>query len=192
MPGTIYAPRNATYHYAGTRRRTVTASAASDKQVALITRLLGEKDLTGTIYAGHTVCPDGLTGGMQGSASATITALFALPRKREQGEAAPAQPGYYVRDGEVFVVVENKAKTSTYAKRLVITSTVDGKRKGAWEYAPGVGRSLAAEGLAPLTVEEAARLGHLHGVCMICGKPLTTPKSVQQGIGPVCIKRLRG
>lgn len=29
------------------------------------------------------------------------------------------------------------------------------------------------------------------GVCSVCGRPLTTPKSIQVGIGPKCLKKLR-
>lgn len=114
--------------------------------------------------------------------------LLASPNK-PLAEADKAKPGYYVREGEVFVVVENKAKTATYAKRMVLGKTFKGK-KGTWNYAPGVGRNIAHEGLEPLTIEAACALGHLHGACMICGRELTVAKSVAAGIGPVCIKKL--
>lgn len=103
--------------------------------------------------------------------------------------APKADTGYYATDsGDYYVVVANKAGTSTYAKRLVLVAAVDGSQRPRWEYAPGVGRTLA--GTHPLTVAEAARLGHLHGYCIICCRALTDPASVQAGIGPVCATRL--
>lgn len=181
--------------------RTATAARpASDKQVALIVRLLAEKPswterLNGLVWERAF---DIL--GNQGSddpkfvssreASAVIDALFKVPSGSADKPQA-AKPGYYVRGAEdareVLVVVENRAKTGTYAKRLEI-STGGLKTTARWEYAPGVGRTLA--GLEPLTVEEAARLGHMHGVCVICARSLTDPDSVQRGIGPVCAARL--
>lgn len=122
-------------------------------------------------------------------ASTLINALMSLPTNstpiRAKQLARPVvDPGYYVTaDGVVYVVVENRAGTATYAKRMVVT---DGR--GSWEYAPGGTAALA--GLAPLSVERAAELGHQHGVCMICGRGLTDPDSVRRGIGPVCSAKL--
>lgn len=106
------------------------------------------------------------------------------------GEVTPhadqpdAKPGYYITDSkDLYCVVENKAKTHTYAKKLIIQAN-----RGKWVYAPGAAKVLANS--SPLTVEEAARLGHLHGFCVICGAPLTTPKSVSAGIGPTCLQNL--
>lgn len=97
-----------------------------------------------------------------------------------------AGPGYYVRGAETFRVVENKAKTATYAKRL----RVYGERL-TWEYAPGVGRDLLAEGLTPMTSEEAGRLGLLHGRCINCfrslgGESLSAQVSALIGYGETC------
>lgn len=105
----------------------------------------------------------------------------------QQREDAPkvAEPGYYLREDVVFFVKWNRDRTGTYAKRMVITNG-----RGSWQYAPGAGRSIAAEGLIALTVADAARLGHLHGVCVVCGRSLTDPESVARGIGPVCAKRV--
>jgi hypothetical protein len=146
---------------------------ASPAQEALITRLLGEKDLTGTPYAGHTVAPAGLT---KEDASRSIDALFALPRL----DLPSAEPGYYLRGGEAVKVQANKAGTGTYAK--VWTGT-------KWEYAPGVGKTLA--GLTPMTAEAAARIGLASGHCIACAKPLggktlTAKVAALVGYGETC------
>ncbi len=41
-----------------------------------------------------------------------------------------------------------------------------------------------------LTMELASKLGLEAGMCIVCGKALTTAKSKELGIGPVCIKTL--
>lgn len=94
-------------------------------------------------------------------------------------DPAVTEPGFYTHDGDVYVVVENKAKTNAYAKRMNLAT-------GRWEYAPGVVKRLTDR----LTIEQAAALGHLHGRCVCCGAELSDPESVERGIGPVCAKRL--
>ena len=118
-------------------------------------------------------------------------ALQAVTTATTSARPKAAEPGYYVRDGEVFVVVENKAKTSTYAKRMTTYTDEGGANRGKWVYAPGVGRDFAAAELVPLTVEEAAKLGRLYGICVICGATLTDPESVERGIGPVCAGKVK-
>lgn len=115
------------------------------------------------------------------------------------GHAAPVIPvpdvpaealeGYYTRNGEAFRVVLNKAKTHTYAKRLVQYGD-----RLSWDYAPGVGRDLAAEGLIPMTATEAGRLGLLHGRCINClrplgGESLSAQVSALIGYGETCARR---
>lgn len=42
--------------------------------------------------------------------------------------------------------------------------------------------------ITPLTKAEAANWGHLTGSCIVCGRHLDDPDSVDAGIGPVCVK----
>jgi hypothetical protein len=111
---------------------------------------------------------------------------------------APAvTPGYYAIDDDVYVVVNSKAG-KPYAKRLYIPPATgrrrgpqaDGRKKARWIYQAGSVYSLV--GLKPLTIEHAARLGHLHGVCVVCATLLTDPDSVQWGIGPDCYRNITG
>lgn len=119
----------------------------------------------------------------KGFVSDRINEYRACP-KRERKQAGP---GYYVLDEAMYVVVENRAKTRTYAKKLVKTPM------GAWMWdfdaAKGVATRLA--GASPLTEAEAAAWGHLHGRCFKCLKPLTDPESVKRGYGPVCAKAIK-
>lgn len=99
-------------------------------------------------------------------------------------------PGYYVYEGQVYVVKNGKAPYfRKYAMRLRHVLSAHGGAKGKWVYEKG-GYPLIAKHGSPLTVEQAAAMGHLHGYCVVCGRTLTDPKSVQAGIGPVCIKSL--
>lgn len=101
------------------------------------------------------------------------------PTKRH----TPAAEGYYHHDGKIIVVVKNKRGDRTYAK--VLTASPAGR--WSWEYAPGVGASVA--GLSPVSLSDAAAWGHLHGSCLVCCRSLTDPASVERGIGPVCAKK---
>lgn len=158
----------------------------SIKQYNLIVKLLGEKvvpakqtDWWKAVVAGTTSCT-----GKQ--ASQFIDGLFKCPKVGTPGKIA--DEGYYLMDGTVYRVRKAKTTGNHYAVQLVITTTVDGKKKGTWEYVKGVVYKLGE--IAPMTVEEAAAKGHLDGVCVVCGRALTEPKSVQAGIGPVCAKKL--
>ena len=57
-----------------------------------------------------------------------------------------------------------------------------------FEYAPGAIKTLAAEDR--LTVEQAKEYGALYGTCIVCGRTLTDEKSIEAGIGPVCITKV--
>ena len=103
--------------------------------------------------------------------------------------ASRAEPGYYTYDRKFYVVVENKAKTGTYAKVLTRSGVEGDSGRWSWEYEKGTVRFLAD--LKPLTMEEAAAWGHLHGQCFKCLRPLTDPKSVALGMGPTCSKSLK-
>lgn len=162
---------------------TDTYTGASTKQQSFVERLLNEKDLAGSPYEGWTPNWDNAT---VKSTSAVIKYLLTLPNKQNE----EALPGYYVAadDGTMIVVVANRAGTHTYAKRLVLSTHEDGRKTAAWEYAPGVGRTLA--GLAPLTAQEAAEFGHLHGICVRCAKTLSDPVSALVGYGQTCAKHM--
>lgn len=113
-------------------------------------------------------------------ASELIEEYSALPKSPR----AQVEPGYYAVGKEFAVVVKNKAGTGTYAKVLTKSGG-----KVSWEYRKGFVLNL--RDMKPLTVKEAGSWGSLHGVCMICCRPLTDVASVTAGIGPVCAKRLK-
>lgn len=118
---------------------------------------------------------------------ALVTAKKSVAKKPK--ERKNAAPGYYTTNGKFVVVVENRAKTRTYAKELVVV-TSGARTTASWQYRPGLGYDVAD--LQPLTLDEARAFGHLHGVCVICARQLRDPKSVEDGIGPVCSKKIGG
>ena len=184
------------------------AARATDKQVAFAAKLLNEKELPEGWDRADLVARIGEQD--KRTISKTIDRLLALPKRADGDAPAEATPGYYiVGEDEVYVVVENRAKTHTYAKQLIATpkhqlvpTRWGGLAEGSelvaddgtpiyhvrWDYAPGAGRRLAKS--TPLTAKQAARLGHLYGHCIVCCRELTDPKSVEAGIGPRCAKRL--
>jgi len=96
----------------------------------------------------------------------------------EQGMYAKVDPSDFGLD--IFRVKLSQAGR-LYALRL---NTLTGE----FEYDRGAIKSLSADDR--LTVEQAVAFGHTYGRCIVCGRDLTDPKSVAQGIGPVCIKRV--
>jgi hypothetical protein len=96
---------------------------------------------------------------------------------------------FYLLNGEtVFRAKKSRSTGNVYAERL----TMMGHGQGSFCYDRGhanILRSGLADGtVVQLTVEEAARLGHHYGICVICSATLTDPRSVAAGIGPVCAR----
>jgi hypothetical protein len=104
-------------------------------------------------------------------------------------------PGVYETGGQIYVVKFNKEKTGLYAKRLVVVGNGVTRRTEAGDtvkaiefvYAAGAVYNIRLADRMP--VERAKELITLYGQCIACGKHLKAAKSVEQGIGPVCIKK---
>jgi hypothetical protein len=163
------------------------ARTASPAQVTLIKRLVSEKD-GGADFIARALVPLNDPYAVVADlpmhvASRCIDILIGMPAA---ADAAPAfvGPGYYAKDGEFICVVLNKAKSRRYAKVLRFPGEVGVHAK--WEFTPGRIASLTEADR--ITLDDAKAFGHLHGFCIKCGKPLTDPTSVANGIGPVCIK----
>lgn len=148
----------------------------------------------------------------QESSPLTPTVLAARQRQEQQNQPAtevPAQPapleskaptavkyGVYRFEGQVYIVVENKAKTKTYAKRMAESAprlTGHGEEVDfEWEYAPGVIWKLTEE--HRMSLEDARDLMIKYGRCLKCRKHLKAAKTLKtveetgQMIGPVCRK----
>ena len=109
---------------------------------------------------------------------------LALPKVELPRETVPV--GFYFLENEVYKVKASK-NDPTGTRRYAYIFKTDGTNKGHYDYEKG-----AIYRLTPahqITVEQAARIGHATGVCCICGRELSDPVSVQNGIGPVCAKK---
>lgn len=160
------------------------ANPATTKQFAFIKKLLTERE-TDEALAEHVQFARSLaTRGNLSSAGAAalIDALLAAP-KATAPVAADLQAGVYL-DGETYYrVYMGQQSGHLLAKRVLwLTST-----EVAYTYA-----GAAAKVLSPLatrlTLEQVGALGVASGECMLCGRRLDDPESVDRGVGPTCAK----
>lgn len=148
---------------------------ASDKQVAFLTTLVSER-----VYEGATE----FASLSSAEASALIGQLLQAPRRSSTStsyERITEEGVYQNAEGDIFRVQRSRESGNLYAKRLDIF-------EGGFVYEAGLLRKITPSDR--LGVEQAKALGVQYGFCVVCGILLTDPKSVEQGIGPVCIKRV--
>lgn len=166
---------------------TTTFKAASEKQVAFITKLVGEKALSPEVAqvvetSMELSAKDELS---VRSASQLIDYLMNQPRKSNAAGVAPNAPeGMHKVGDQIFKVqVAVHGSGNKYAKELIRNED------GEWSfaYAPGAIRRLGED--TKMTLEEAKAFGALYGTCCVCGRTLTDEVSIENGIGPVCGKR---
>lgn len=172
---------------------------ASEKQVALIRRLLTEKDLTGTRFevTEPSSWEDALAEVGVGTprdlvaelartsrdASSVIDELFALPRL-STGTRDWAAGVYEGADGRVYRVYLGQQ-----SGRMLVKEVVGNREDGyTLEYIGSAARVMPADA-RKLTLEEAKEWGRATSHCIKCGLRLDDPESVDRGIGPVCAKK---
>jgi hypothetical protein len=99
--------------------------------------------------------------------------------------AADLEVGMYRKGGEIYRVHRSRESDRLYAKRLVLDLLA--KREATFVYDRGAIMFLTPEDR--MSLSEAKAFGVETGICCVCGAFLTDPKSVAEGIGPVCAKR---
>ena len=178
----------------------MTFRPASEKQIALIARLVEERDLNSDAHALAFVekAREAVMAGTFSSrfASEIIDMLFGCARlSGARATTSATEPGFYVREGEVYKVQPSQ-NGNLYAKKMVLTEPDCGgcangepceaecKWGLSWEYAPGVVRTLTPE--MKMSAAQAAHLGHVTGACVFCSRTLTDERSIAVGYGPVC------
>lgn len=161
---------------------TRTTYPMSENQARLLRNLVAERILTPATAAHLDSLRARYMAGEATFAEAKAVITILMTAKRKQGDdGGQAEPGFYVQaDGTAIQVVMNRAGTNTYAKRWTGTR---------WDYAPGVGKTLA--GLEPMTGEVAARMGLASGRCIACakvlgGETLSAKVSALVGYGETC------
>lgn len=180
----------------------MSTALATPKQEGFLLKLARERQGSGTPELRVQIMQDIIDAGLaKQRASALISKLLQRPLDTTHAPAAVTAkekqvdptltPGVYDVNGQVFVVKPNRAKTGLYAQRLV---EIAGERLNVnndlvnieFVYAPGVIFDIKPEQKMPL--EDAKVLTIRYGRCIVCGRHLKAGKSVEQGIGPVCIK----
>lgn len=166
---------------------------ASDKQRAFIKNLLDQREHNIPEYLQG---PDDMT---SREASNLIEVLLKAPRK--SSPKVDVAEGFYKQGDEIAVVKFNRAKANKYAMRLKVERHATRRIAympgyiapdtftAEWAYEAGLISEIAKGGWDTMTLEEAKQFGALYGVCMVCGRTLTDPKSVEAGIGPICAGR---
>lgn len=146
---------------------TTTTYPASLKQVGFIKSLVSERGYAEAIEFGALTSAD---------ASALITKLLAMPTAGGVNEE-----GMYRRGDEIFRIQRSLETGNFYAKKLDVVEM-------KFIYAPGAVKFLSVKD--KMTLDEAKAFGVETGFCCVCAKFLTDPKSVANGIGPVCAKNV--
>lgn len=176
---------------------------ATDSQVSYLTSLIGTRVNPVVIaQARFALASQALTKGMASNFidklknSPVIPAKAAVAQINDYKADLPmVSYGYYQLDGEtLYCFDEFKQGGSTKIKFMKLTKTQAydyklGKYvpKGKWTYAGS--KYLAKKMLAgqtKLTMDAVAKIGKQVGFCIRCGRTLTDPESVANGIGPVC------
>lgn len=162
---------------------TTTLYPATEKQIAFIKKLVAEKqtdqrteDLLTAARAAA------MAGGLSSkAASAVIDALIACPRKTDARDEYTA--GIYAVDGDTIVRVYLGQQSGVMLAKQVHVQ--DGEV--SYDYL-GTARKVlsAATTWTRLELSEVGSLGITSGHCLICGRRLDDPESVDRGIGPVC------
>jgi len=104
--------------------------------------------------------------------------------------AATVQMGVFRKDGKIYVVKPNKAKTAVYAKEIVESPArmTENGQEVDFEavYRKGVVFTLTEADRWDLA--DAADFLTKYARCIVCGRHLKAAKSVAGAIGPVCAK----
>lgn len=144
------------------------ANKVSVRQVEFIEKLLTER-----VYNGEEINFEVLT---SKDASDLIGSLLKAPR----AAGVVGEVGMYrMPNGDIYRVHPSKMSSRLYAKKL-------NALEGGFEYEAGAIYRLKPE--HKMSLEQAKAFGMETGMCCVCGIFLTDPKSVADGIGPVCAK----
>lgn len=91
--------------------------------------------------------------------------------------------GVYRRGNIIYRVKRSRQTGNLYAMTLNMDST-----EKIFRYEKGAIYQISQSDR--LTLAQAKDIGHSYGFCVVCGRLLTDERSVRQGIGPVCAKRV--
>lgn len=104
--------------------------------------------------------------------------LFRANGQKNLPQDTVLQGSYWTHQGQVARVRQSKSSGRFYAELLT--------DENKFEYTKGLVFRLKAR----MTVDEARAWGSRAGRCCVCAALLTDPNSIDQGIGPICIKKV--
>lgn len=84
----------------------------------------------------------------------------------------------YIIDEDMYRLRRSKSSGRLYAMEIMAIE----KNKDI--YAPGIAAQLTPE--HEVDIEVLKHLGRETGICVICGRQLTNPSSIEAGVGPIC------
>ena len=110
--------------------------------------------------------------------------LYEIPTTPQPtlGKNDKLREGIYFH-GDAFYKIRTSKNGFPYAMLL----QVDENDKHEWVYAPSVAKNLRHS--ERMEIEGLKNYGKETGRCILCGRELTNPVSVEQGIGPICAGR---
>jgi hypothetical protein len=163
-----------------------TTYPASQKQFDFIKKLLSEKQVDAQTQELVDMCREHAVAGTLRSKTASnlIDVLLALPRKKDASD--DIQAGVYAVNGDMIVRVYLGQQSGQMLAKQVHLTVGD----ATYDYI-GMARKVFADATTwtRLSIEEVGALGISSGQCIICGRRLDDPESVDRGIGPVCASR---
>lgn len=165
---------------------------ASQPQFDLIKRLLTERELDSELQNWVAVAREAAT---KGHLSMTrckmlIDALIAAPKKQaERTSAEEPQAGVYEdTDGNLFRVYFGQQSGRMLVQQILVEHWELRVVDVEYKYLGAAARKLPKDAVR-LPLERVGKLGIATGSCLICGRRLDVPESVDRGIGPVCAER---
>lgn len=177
----------------------------SDKQVALIRKLVAEKDVSALLSEreldNFDVFLRTLTGGWGGTGSQLIDALFNAPRKAVKVELAEGEEattvtspaGYYGVDGKRYRI-DRPTKGNWAGWTFFKTGSDYYEQKKLGSVPPGGAyRGKAADTFAAIQADPqaaAVEYARITSRCGICNRKLEDDESVARGIGPICAENV--
>lgn len=180
--------------------RTLTPHPASEKQIAFLSRLTSERDTSGITEMLRKARLSAVEGTFdKRSASALIDALLDCP-KAETASLPEPEAGVYENGGTLYRVYKGQQSGRMLVSRIDYdTAVVPGGEESDGEPVPSVENvsydylGLAARNLPAtatrLSLEQVGGLGKEFDHCLVCGRRLDDPDSVDRGIGPVCASK---
>lgn len=163
---------------------TKTEAPATAKQIAFLKRLCAERPMWRLVENLHDDVIDRMG---KRVISQFIDEALHTPKEEQPAQTERPEPPAMIhfRDGHIYRVVRGKQGGRLYVKELHFDVVTNARW---WEYLGRAPLVQLSEDTV-MTLEQMRNHGHHTGFCIKCDAELSDPTSVEQGMGPVCIKR---